>query len=149
MSTATRACVADIMTPDVFTLKHDQTLYDARELMGVHQIRHVPILDESEQLVGLVTQKIVLREALKIAETHGSDQLGPRMAQIPLVEVLQHNFDTVSSETSLIEAGKLLLGGRQGTLPVVDNATLVGIVSHMDYVRMALELLESDAPTPA
>ena len=144
MSTATRACVADIMTRDVFTLKHDQTLYDARELMGVHQIRHVPILDENEQLVGLVTQKIVLREALKIAETHGSDQLSHRMGEIPLADVLLRDFETVSSDTPLIEAGRMLLSRRQGTLPVVDNGVLVGIVSHIDYVRMAIDLIEAE-----
>ncbi|MES1941091.1 signal transduction protein [Salinisphaera sp. T5B8] len=144
MSTATRARVADIMTREVITLNHNQTLYDSRELMGVHQIRHIPILDEDHQLVGLVTQKIVLREAIKIAETHGSDQLGHRMGQIPLADVLQHDFKTVTSDTPLVEAGKLLLSRRQGTLPVVDDGVLVGIVSHIDYVRMAIDLIEAE-----
>ena len=142
MSTPNRARVADIMTRTVVTLDQAQSLYEARALMGLHQIRHIPILDTHQQVVGLVTQKIVLREALRIAETYGSDQLGERLAEVALASVLQADFDIVSSDTALVDAGWRLLNGRQGTLPVVDDGQLVGIVSHMDYVRMAIELLE-------
>ncbi|KEZ77288.1 CBS domain-containing protein [Salinisphaera hydrothermalis] len=144
MSAPTYARVADIMTREVITLGRHDTLCDARRLMGEHQIRNVPVLDENRRLVGLVNQKIILREALRLTDAHGYEQLDDRMAEIPVFEVLDADFKTLSGDTSLADAGRLLLEHRQASLPVVDHDALVGILSVVDYVRMAIDLLEDD-----
>ena len=144
MSNATRARVADIMTRGVLSLRDDQTLFEVRELMGEHQIRNVPILDDSGRPIGLATQKNVLREVLTVTDQHGYAQLDHHLAQIPLSQVLEPDFNTVSSGTPLVEAGRLLLNYRQVSLPVVDDGTLVGILSLVDYVRVFVDRLEAE-----
>ena len=50
----------------------------------------------------------------------------------------------MSSDTPLVEAGRLLLNYRQVSLPVVDDGTLVGILSLVDYVRVFVDRLEAE-----
>ena len=53
-------CVADIMTRDIFPLKSNQTLNVVRLLMRTVQVRHVPILDDDELFVGLLSHRDLL-----------------------------------------------------------------------------------------
>ena len=53
------------------------------------------------------------------------------------------DFLTLPIDTPLIEAGQQLLCHRQGALPVVDDGRLVGILSSVDFVRLAVNLLEA------
>lgn len=134
--------VADIMVHDVVTLRLEQTLHDGHELMRDHQIRHVPVLDDQGLLVGLLNQKAVLREALRIADEYGTHRLSHYLKQVPLADVINRDFPQLSADTPLVEAGELLLARKQGALPILDNGHLVGIVSSVDFVRLAVSLLE-------
>ncbi|WP_322528434.1 CBS domain-containing protein [Salinicola sp. LHM] len=143
MTTAKLGSVADIMSHNVVTLRLEQTLFDGNELMREHKIRHVPVLDEQDQLAGLLDQKVVLREALRIANDHGTHRLDHYLKQVPLADVIHQDFLTLPIDTPLIEAGQRLLSHRQGALPVVDDGRLVGILSSVDFVRLAVNLLEA------
>ncbi|WP_303856918.1 CBS domain-containing protein [Salinicola salarius] len=143
MTTAKLDSVADIMSHDVVTLRLEQTLFDGNELMREHKIRHVPVLDEQDQLAGLLDQKVVLREALRIANDHGTHRLDHYLKQVPLADAIHQDFLTLPIDTPLIEAGQQLLCHRQGALPVVDDGRLVGILSSVDFVRLAVNLLEA------
>ncbi|RJS93381.1 CBS domain-containing protein [Salinisphaera sp. Q1T1-3] len=139
--------MSDIMTREVISLGCHHTLYDVRQLMGEYQIRNVPILDSDRRLMGLVNQKTMLREALRLTDAHGYNQLDERMAAIPLSDVLETTFTTLPADTSLADAGRLLLDHRQVSLPVVDGDILVGMLSVVDYVRMTIDLIDNhDAP---
>ncbi|MBZ9556792.1 MULTISPECIES: CBS domain-containing protein [Modicisalibacter] len=142
MTQETPDVVADIMTRDIVTLRHDQTLHDANEAMGEYRIRHVPVLDDQGQLMGLLNQKIVLREALRITDTFGSLHLSRHLDRIALAQVIDRNVATLSPDTPLADAFQQLLENRQGAMPVLDGDRLVGILSSVDGVRLAVMLLE-------
>lgn len=145
MSQALPQRVADIMIRDVLTLRLDQSLHDGNEAMREHKIRHLPVLDAQERLVGMLNQKVVLREALQITNVYGSNRLSHHLALIPVEEVLSGEVLTLTPETPLAEAGRTLLDNRHGAMPVVDgDGRLVGIVSSVDFVHLAVRLLEAD-----
>lgn len=112
--------------------------------MREYQVRHVPVLDEQDCLVGLITQKVVLKEALRIADAYGTEHLKHHLMQVPLSNVVHYDFQKITSDTCLAEAGRLMLANKQqGALLIVDEERLVGILSSVDFVRIAVHLLEA------
>ncbi|RKR03433.1 CBS domain-containing protein [Kushneria sinocarnis] len=145
MNTTSPALVADIMIREVITLRVEQSLHDGHELMREHRIRHLPVVDGEGRLVGLLNQKIVLRESLHIADGYGTRRLNHHLAQIPLDTVISRDVLTLAAGMPLAEAGRHLLASRQGAMPVLDEAAhLVGILSSVDFVKLAVQLLDTN-----
>lgn len=138
-----QASIADIMSRDIVTLRLEQTLHDGNELMREHRIRHLPVLDDQGRLAGLLNQKVVLKEALRITDNFGAKRLAHHLGRIPLTDVISREVLTLSLDTPLADAGRQLLAHRQGAMPVLDGeGHLVGILSSVDFVRLAVSLLE-------
>ncbi|WP_110685607.1 CBS domain-containing protein [Salinicola aestuarinus] len=135
------AIVADIMSRDVVTLRREQTLHDGNELMREHRVRHLPVVDDEGRLVGLLNQKVVLREAMRIAGEHGTQALSQHLDQVPLAGLIGGECHSIAMDKPLADAGRQLLSLRVGALPVVDGEHLVGIVSSVDFVRLAVDEL--------
>ncbi|REC95454.1 CBS domain-containing protein [Kushneria indalinina] len=146
MTSSKQVSIADIMSRNIVTLRLEQTLHDGNELMREHRIRHLPVLDEQGHLVGLLDQKVVLKEALRIADNFGSRRLSHHLGQISLNDVISREVLTLSIDTPLVEAGQKFLAHRQGALPVLDaEGRLVGILSSVDFVRLAVALLDTSS----
>ncbi|WP_251975777.1 CBS domain-containing protein [Salinicola avicenniae] len=142
MTIANPATVADIMSRDVVTLHLAQTLHDGNELMRQHRIRHIPVVDDDGRMVGLLDQKVALREAMRIADDYGTQRLEHHLRQVPLAQAMRPDFIALAAETPLADAGRKLLAHRQGAMPVLAGEHLVGILSSVDFVRLAITLLE-------
>ena len=142
-------CVADIMTRDIFPLKSDQTLNVVRLLMRTVRIRHVPILNQEEKFVGLLSHRDLL--AYSISKLAALDPLAQIEVDrhIPIKDVMRTEIATTTAETNLKDAISSMLENKFGCLPVIDNdGYLVGIMTDEDVIRMAVKLLEkSEGPT--
>ncbi|SRR5690554_841640 len=134
--------VADIMVRNLITCKASDTLAQARQLMKDGQVRHVPVLDEQGQLVGLVTQRAILRETLLIASRFGIADLEYQEQKKLVSEIMEDDLKTIPSDMSLLEAGRYFTKCKQGCLPVVDAGQLVGIITSADFVKLSISLLE-------
>ena len=134
--------VSDLMIQQVCTLKAQDNLQDAEQLMGSKQIRHVPVVDDAGKLVGLLTQKEVLAEAFRITDKFGAHLLKTYLAQTQIAAVMRQDMAMVPADMDLKEAGRALLQKRSGCILVVDaEQKLLGILSSQDFVRLALQLL--------
>ncbi len=126
----------EIMVSDLHTLKADNTLQDAVELMKSKKIRHIPIVGSKNQLLGLVTQRDILA-----ATSPGSANKQQEMST-PLNAIMITKLDTVNKDTDLRQAALFLQQHKHGCLPVVEDSTLVGLVTDTDFVSVAINLLE-------
>lgn len=132
--------VRDLMTEKVETVRPDDDLNEVYDLMDARRIRHVPVIEE-EELVGLVTQRDLLRGAL--AEATGLPMSAQRdlLRSVRVETVMIVEPTTVEPDTTLREAGELLMEHKLGCLPVVEGNELVGILTEADFVRHTLENL--------
>ncbi len=131
--------ISTIMSTELVTVHPSASLYHARELMNEKRIRHLLVVDHSDNLVGLLTQSDVLAASDSILKDRDS-QLDT--AFFPVEDAMVTELDTVSSQTSLRQAALFLERHKIGCLPVVDNGKLVGIVTDTDFVGVAVNLLE-------
>jgi CBS domain-containing protein len=120
--------VAHLMRSPVHTLQPQHTLAHARRLMGQHFVRHLPVVDPSGVLVGIVSDRDLLQAVGRDAEAVSS-----LMTSEPL---------TVFGDTPAFEAVAMLLHHRVSALPVVDeNCHVVGVVTDTDFLAEAYEAL--------
>ena len=135
--------VSDLMTKKVFTLRRQDTLRDARSLMQLVRIRHIPIVDEDNTFRGLLTHRDILAATVSRLADVDDDLQSELDAGIPIKEIMQTDVLTVSGGTPLRQAAQLLLDHKYGCLPVLDDKNLVGIITEADFLRLTISLLDN------
>jgi acetoin utilization protein AcuB len=123
--------VIDVMTKDVVTVKKDTPVLDALKIMRDKNIRRLPVVNEKGKLVGLVTQGRL--ESLK-PQAGGPLlwQIGNLVARTTVGDVMRKQvltirpMDTIESAVAKAQAAKV------GTLIVMEEGEMVGIVSTND-----------------
>lgn len=133
----------DIMRNDVFTLTKDDSIASAIMLMEEKKIRHLPIVDECNHLVGLVTDRDI-RDATPsiLFETEKYKKL----LENPLKKIMKTNIYTGHPLDFVEEVSALFYEHRIGCLPILQDNTLIGIVTETDVLRTFVELTGANQP---
>ena len=135
------ARVEQFMTSDLFTVGPDDGVELVANLMKWKRIRHVPVEDAEHRLVGMVSQRTLVTAIAERAADFGK---GP----IPVREIMASEVVTVAPDTSTLEAIALMKRHRVGSLPVVNQGRLVGIITESDFLAIAGQLLEDELRRP-
>ena len=129
--------VRDVMTADPTTLKRNDKLTLADDIMRLGRVRHLPVVDDDDQtVVGIVTQRDLFRDALAQALGYGRHAQRKILDTLSVKDVMATEVVTASPEASLVEAAKILTERKIGCLPVVENGKLVGILTEGDFVAL-------------
>lgn len=140
----------DIMTQKVITALPDATLKEIAGLLSKHAISAVPVCDSTGQVVGIVSERDLLRPFGKTvtqrrdwwvsALAEGSD-LEPEFAGLIGVDhhraalLMTAPVQTVDVDTELAELAEIMSQKDIKRLPVLRDGRLAGIVSRADVVR--------------
>ncbi len=125
--------VGQFMTKDLFTVRPDDLVDLAANLMDWEHIRHVPVEDDDGALVGLVSHRRLLR--LLARGKGGADE------PVAIRDIMKHDPITVTPETTTIKAIHLMREHKVACLPVVTADKLVGILTERDLINVAAKLL--------
>jgi CBS domain-containing protein len=122
--------VADFMTRDLVTVGEADDLALAESLLRLGGIRHLPVVQDG-RVVGLLTHRDVVRTPGSVASR-----------KVPVRDVMTRAPVCVRARSSLAHAARVMLDGKFGCLPVTDDDDrLVGIVTEVDFVRFAAEVV--------
>jgi acetoin utilization protein AcuB len=121
--------VSEIMSKEIVTISPDKRVGQALQLMQKHQIRHLPVL-EGGRMVGWITSRD-LREVL----------LASMMEKITVADVMIKAPLSVTTDTGVEEAARLIMEHKIGGMPVLDGDRLVGVVTMLDVIGAFLTLL--------
>ena len=139
--------VRDVMSQDVVALSEDDTLDLAEMEMKLARVRHLPVVRE-DKLVGLLTHRDLLRASCSaVAELSDAEQKAI-LRSIPVREVMRRQVVTAEPEDDLRAVGRVMRDGKIGCVPVVEEGTLVGIITEADFLELALRFLDA-IPEPA
>jgi CBS domain-containing protein len=123
------------MATDLFTVNQEELIEFVACIMDWRKIRHVLVEDTEHRLVGLVTHRMLLRY---LAERPPDEDPNGT----PVREVMRRDPISVSPETPTRDAIALMRRHRIGSLPVVRDGQLVGIVTETEFMDIAGQLLE-------
>jgi len=134
-----KTTIREVMTPVVETLRRNDQLAIADDLMGSRRIRHLPVLDEDGLLCGVVSQRDLFRGALAKALGYGETAQKKLHSMLLVKEVMSTEVVTIGPHEPLANAARLMIENKIGCLPVVDGETLLGIVTETDFVARVLD----------
>lgn len=144
-----RACklsvmdVQELMTEVLVTIKPGDTVRSALIQMEDQEIRHLPVV-EGKKLVGIVTDRDLREYRLPVMEEIEDPDYASKLLDTPVAEVMHTDLLTVDASESVKAAIDVILEYGVGAVPVVDprGDELVGILSYVDVLRYARQLLE-------
>jgi len=137
--------VADWMSERLLAVETFDSIAIARQLMAKHRVNQLPVL-ENEKLVGIVTDRDI-RDAYPTSMMINLGKEIDRFADsVTVEEVMTHDVMVVRPDTALTTAVGLLRRHRIGSLPVMKNDRLVGIVTRSDILDFVLSGVEFKSP---
>lgn len=142
--------VRDIMTRDIVKVRPGTSVSDIALLMSQHRISGVPVVDEQDRVLGVVTELdmvvrntrfklpafFTLLNATIYLETpaHIKERLH-HMLGLTAREIMSEKAMTITADASIEDLAELMVGRLANPLPVIENGRLAGIVSRSDIVR--------------
>lgn len=134
--------VRDIMTTPVVAVGNSDNLKVVEEVMEWKHIRHLPVINDDGELVGLLTHRDLLRVCVSSIADISRKEQDALLRGIPAEQIMTEGVLTVSPSTDVRGAAELMLDRKIGCLPVVEGRKLVGILTEADFVRYLLEILQ-------
>lgn len=134
--------VNEIMTENPMTIRDTASVGDAVRLLRTLDVRHLPVVDDADELVGMVSDRDL---GAGLAEAAVEQVLGPTglSSQTPIRAVMSSDVLSVEEDDDVGDAVELMLEHKVGAVPVVDGeGKLSGIVSYMDVLRELAEKLD-------
>ncbi len=136
------------MTRKVVTIDQGASVLEAKALMATSNVRHIPVVDADNSLVGIITDRDI-RSALPspfLTDTQSTIQR-EHVATLKVKDVMTRDPVTVSPENTLEDAILLMQRMRVGAFPVVDRQKkLRGILSVRDLMRAFINVLGLEEP---
>jgi acetoin utilization protein AcuB len=145
-----RIPVTQIMQRSVITIHPTALAADAAQLMAEFKIRRLPVVDEDDCLVGIVTDADVL-EAETADQVLNNYEPGAETEWLSVGDIMSRTVFTIDPEATVGELARRLMEHKVGGLPVVEaDAThcnrqrLVGIVTETDIFRLIAQAWQAD-----
>jgi acetoin utilization protein AcuB len=135
--------IRDIMTTTIVTANATDSVRQALTLLEDQDIRHLPVIDDGRQLVGLVSDRDLREYRLPVMEEIENPDQAEDLLETALSEVMSSDVISVDAEEDASAACDLMIEYRIGAVPVLDRTTgeLVGIISYIDLLRLTRDLL--------
>jgi len=122
-----------IMTSPIITLSPDNTVEQAFNLFYKHKFRHVPVVTSEKRLQGIISD----RDILKILGSTSDKNQKTKISDVMILKVL-----TASRKTDVRYITRLFVENRIGSMPVMDERKLVGMITRSDILNAILNHYE-------
>jgi CBS domain-containing protein len=133
--------VRHVMTARVHTLKPEHKVFAAGEIMHWAHVRHVPVVDARGTLVGVLSDRDVLRASMSTVGTHVADaDRRQHLTRVTVSEVMTPPAHVATPEMTVRQAAATMRTFHVDCLPVVDHGRLVGIVTAFDLLGLVVHL---------
>lgn len=134
------------MTPNPITTTPDTSVSDALRVMREKKIRRLPVLDSHSQLVGIVSDNDLLYASPSPATSLSVWEIHELLYKLKIDKVMTREVITVTEDTPLEEAARIMADRRIGGLPVMQDKKLVGIITETDMFKAFLAQLGARRP---
>nr|WP_239094157.1 acetoin utilization AcuB family protein [Bacillus sp. B15-48] len=130
------------MKTNLSTLDKHNTIAEACQVLEKNRIRHLPIVDEHDRLIGLVSDRD-LRDALPSRFLNNPND---EILKKPLEHIMTTNVITCHPLDFVEEIAALFYEHHIGCLPVTKDQKIVGIITETDLLHALVALMGADQP---
>jgi CBS domain-containing protein len=115
-----------IMTTEIFVVNENDLVELVEKIMDWKRIHHIPVVNKKNKITGIITRSNL--------DLHTADQVKNNL--IIAKEIMVKKIITVTPETYISEAKKIMIANRIGCLPIIDNDELIGIFTKSDLDKL-------------
>ncbi len=126
--------VEEFMETDLFTVQKDDIIELVAEMMDWRKIRYTPVEDTKGNLVGLVSSRLILRHLIRDPKLKGKMKM--------VKDIMINEPITIAPDATIIEAMNKMRENQIGSLPVVKNGELIGIITEGDFLKISGRLIQ-------
>jgi acetoin utilization protein AcuB len=138
--------VKNRMSHPVITIHPELPIQDALKRMHEEGIRRFPVVDARGRLVGIIAESDLLHASPSEVTSLSVWELNYLLSKITVEKVMVQDVITVTEETPLEEAARIMVDNKIGALPVIRNNELVGIITETDLFKIFIEILGAREP---
>ncbi len=128
MKNEKKVTVSEIMMGSPVTLAPDDTLDLANDVISLGRIRHIPIVDDGK-LVGLISERDLIGAAANRIFGLKQESRSALLKSELIKNVMKKRVVTVTPDTPIKEAARLMADKKVGCVPVLRKGALVGLVT--------------------
>lgn len=132
--------VGDRMSRPVIFVSPDDSINDILVMFKKEHIRRAPVLKDGK-LVGIVSERDLLNASPSSATTLSVWEMNYLISKVKIKNVMTKKVTTVSRDTPIEEAARIMADKKIGGLPVVDGERVVGMITETDLFKVFLELM--------
>lgn len=132
--------VGERMSHPVLTVSPDMSALDAQAFMRREHIRRAPVIHDGK-LVGIVTESDLLNASPTQATLLSVWEINYLVSKIKVSQVMTKKVLTISEDTPIEEAARVMIDNKIGGLPVTRDEKVVGIITETDLFKIMLEML--------
>jgi CBS domain-containing membrane protein len=134
MKNGKEGLVKEIMVGSPVTLKPEDTLNLANDVISLGRIRHIPVVEDG-RLIGLLSERDLIGAAATRIFGLKQKSKSALLKSVLIKDVMKKKVITVTAETKIAEAARLMADKKIGCVPVMDDSRLVGLVTTTDILR--------------
>jgi acetoin utilization protein AcuB len=134
------------MTKKPITTSTDMSVPDALNLMHEKKIHRLPVLDQHGKLVGIITEGDLLYASPSPATTLNVWEMHALLAKLKVEKVMTRKIFTVTEDTPVEEAARIMVDNQISGLPVLRETELVGIITETDIFKVFISLFGALRP---
>ena len=127
-----RVFARDVMTAPVHTLPENASLARTREFLQTRKVRHIPVVGEDGRIIGMISDRDLLREAVSDAIASDAKPLTGRVVS----QVVHTRILTASEDTTIHQIARAMVEERVGSVAILNGSqSVVGIITRNDLLR--------------
>lgn len=138
--------VGERMSHPVITVPPTMPVQDALAQMRRDRVSRYPVVNSRGKLVGIVSKLDLMNASPSKATTLSVWEINYLLSKITVEQVMTTKVITVTEDTPLEEAARIMADNKIGGLPVMRGDRLVGIITETDLFRIFLEMLGARMP---
>ena len=131
------------MERNPITINPEASFFEARKLIQEEGIRHLPVVDNKERLVGLVTDRDIREAGPSDATLLSVQEINYLLGKLKVGGLMTpaEKLITITPDTVIEKAVQLLHDNKIGSLPVLDGNKLVGIITETDILGLFVDVV--------
>ena len=144
----------DVMTRNVITVKKETTIRELAELFALHRIISAPVVDESGDVIGIVTETDLIEQdkslhiptvvsifdwVIYLESDKKFERELKKMTGQTVADIYTPSVKTVAQNTPISDVADIMSNGKIHSIPVLEGKKLVGIVARIDLIRTMIK----------
>jgi CBS domain-containing protein len=132
--------VSDIMTRRIITASPDDRVIKVKNLFEENNIHHIPVVNEIDQLLGIISKEDFLKLSYHISLDTGGKSFSEKWYDNTKASEIMTKYPvSLDTEDTVGLAADIFMANKFHALPVVENEQLVGIITTHDILLFAFQ----------